>query len=133
MATLGVLGVATRDPAGGESFGAFIATSAIDPTAAIPWSRSYSKTGTLVLPQLRRTPTHFRFAGYLDPASERTNLVVLTGFQATKIEFSGTTATGVTFAATAAGETYIVNAAKEVILSAGVIGTPRTHRSSLVL
>lgn len=77
------------------------------------------------LTSTRANPTHSRFVGYLDPASERTNLVVLTGFQATKIEFSGTTATGVTFAATPAGASYTVSAAQEVILAAGVIGTPR--------
>jgi choline dehydrogenase len=61
--TLGNLGIESRDPANGNSYGAFIATSAIDPTT---WSRSYSKTG------------------YLDPYASRTNLVVLTGYQATK-------------------------------------------------
>lgn len=62
--TLGNLGVESRDPANGNSYGAFIATSAIDPTT---WSRSYSKTG------------------YLDPYATRSNLVVLTGYQATKV------------------------------------------------
>ncbi|KAL8277589.1 hypothetical protein RQP46_010021 [Phenoliferia psychrophenolica] len=102
--TLEALGVETRDPAGGETWGAYVTTSAIDPTT---WSRSYSKTG------------------YLDPAQNRTNLVVLTGFYATKIIFDGTTATGVSFQDSANGTAYTVNAAQEVILSAGVIGSPQ--------
>lgn len=102
--TLANLGVGTRDPYGGDSWDAFIATSAINPTN---WTRSYSKTG------------------YLDPIDYRTNLVVLTGFQATQITFDGNKATGVQFAAGAAGQTYTVTASKEVILSAGVIGTPQ--------
>ncbi|GAA5862628.1 hypothetical protein JCM3774_001083 [Rhodotorula dairenensis] len=103
--TLANLGIGTRDPANGESWDAFIATSAINPTN---WTRSYSKTG------------------YLDPVDYRTNLVVLTGFQATKITFDGKVATGVQFAAGPGdNQTYTVNASKEVILSAGVIGTPQ--------
>ncbi|BGP46470.1 hypothetical protein JCM10450v2_002315 [Rhodotorula kratochvilovae] len=102
--TLGAVGVDTRDPAGGENWGAFIATSAINPTN---WTRSYAANG------------------YLDPINYRTNLVVLTGYQATKILFDGTTATGIEFAAGAGNETYTVNAAQEIILSAGVIGTPQ--------
>ncbi|GAA5911816.1 hypothetical protein JCM6882_003366, partial [Rhodosporidiobolus microsporus] len=102
--TLGNMGIDTRDPAGGENWGAFIATSAINPTN---WTRSYSANG------------------YLDPINYRENLVVLTGFQATKIVFDGTTATGVEFAASASDDTFTVNANQEVILSTGVIGTPQ--------
>ncbi|KAK4702645.1 hypothetical protein P7C70_g3577, partial [Phenoliferia sp. Uapishka_3] len=102
--TLANLGIDTRDPAGGESWGAFIATSAIDPKK---WTRSYSKTG------------------YLDPIANRRNLIVLTGYLATKIVFDGTTATGVSFAATVTGASYTVNARREVILSGGVIGSPQ--------
>ncbi|GAA5959711.1 hypothetical protein JCM21900_001400 [Sporobolomyces salmonicolor] len=104
MPTLENMGISTRDPAGGENWGCFIATSAINPTN---WTRSYSKTG------------------YLDPIDYRTNLVVLSGFQAQKIVFDGTTATGVQFAASANGTTYTVSASQEVILSAGVIGSPQ--------
>ncbi|GAA5924466.1 hypothetical protein JCM10213_004584 [Rhodosporidiobolus nylandii] len=102
--TLGNMGVDTRDPAGGETWGAYIATSAINPAN---WTRSYAKNG------------------YLDPIDYRTNLVVLTGYQATKIVFDGKTATGVEFAASATGDKYTVNAKQEVVLSAGVIGTPQ--------
>ncbi|KAK4051869.1 hypothetical protein OIV83_002574 [Microbotryomycetes sp. JL201] len=102
--TLGNLGVDTRDPGNGNSYGAFIATSAINPSG---WSRSYSKTA------------------YLDPVSGKDNLVVLSGHQATKVVLDGTTAVGVEFAARASGPYYTVNAAHEVILAAGVIGTPQ--------
>ncbi|KAK4058384.1 hypothetical protein OIO90_000542 [Microbotryomycetes sp. JL221] len=102
--TLANLGVETRDPADGNSYGAFIATSAINPDG---WSRSYSKNG------------------YLDPVSDLDNLVVLAGYQATKVVFDGTTATGVEFSQSTSDQVYTVNAAEEVILSAGVIGTPQ--------
>ncbi|BGO89994.1 hypothetical protein NBRC10512_001979 [Rhodotorula toruloides] len=102
--TLENMGLDSRDPAGGENWGAFIATSAINPTN---WTRSYAKNG------------------YLDPVNYRQNLVVLTGYQATRIVFDGTTATGVEFAASATGQTFTINASKEVILSTGVIGTPQ--------
>jgi choline dehydrogenase len=98
------MGIEEVDPAGGETWGAAISTSSINPDG---WTRSYSKTG------------------YLDPAANRTNLVVLSGFQASKIIFDGTTATGVNFAASATGPSYTVSASREVILSAGVIGSPR--------
>ncbi|GAA5998759.1 GMC family oxidoreductase [Rhodotorula paludigena] len=104
MPTLANLGIDSRDPAGGENWGAFIATSAINPTN---WTRSYAANG------------------YLDPINYRDNLVVLTGYQATRILFDGTTATGVEFAASANDTTYTVSASQEVILSTGVIGTPQ--------
>ncbi|KAM0788362.1 hypothetical protein ACM66B_001502 [Microbotryomycetes sp. NB124-2] len=101
--TLGNLGVDTKDPGNGSSYGAFIATSAINPTG---WSRSYSKS-------------------YIDSVIDNDNLVILNGLQATKILLDGTTAVGVEFAASARSTAYTVNAAQEVILSAGVIGTPQ--------
>ena len=73
----------------------------------LQWTRSYSKTG------------------YLDPVDYRTNLVVLTGYQATKIVFDGTTATGVEFASSSTAASSTVNARQEVILAAGVIGSPQ--------
>jgi choline dehydrogenase len=75
------------------------------------WTRSYAKDG------------------YLDPIDYRSNLVVLTGYQATKIVFDGTTATGIEFAASDGNTTYTVSANEEVILSTGVIGTPRSFSS----
>lgn len=107
--TFANLGIPTRDPGGGEAYGAFIATSSLDPSSL---QRSYSKNA------------------YLDPASSRSNLVVLTGYTTSKINFDGTTAIGVNFQATATSPSYTVNAAREVILAAGVIGSPRTFISS---
>ncbi|KAI5481547.1 choline dehydrogenase [Pseudohyphozyma bogoriensis] len=102
--TCEAVGVSQVDPAGGETWGSYVVTSAINPDG---WVRSDAKTG------------------YLDSAANRTNLVVLSGYQATKINFNGVNATGVTFAASATGTTYTVSASSEVILSAGVIGTPQ--------
>jgi choline dehydrogenase len=77
------------------------------PFLSLQWTRSYAKTG------------------YLDPIDYRTNLVVLTGYQATKVVFDGTTATGVEFASSSTATTYTVNARQEVILAGGVIGSPQ--------
>ncbi|CAE6479270.1 unnamed protein product [Rhizoctonia solani] len=67
-------------------------------------------------------------AGYITPVGPRKNLVILTGMQATSLMWgtkssSGAVATGVNFAASAGAQTYSVKASKEVILSAGVIGS----------
>ena len=105
--TFANLGIDTRDPAGGETWGAYTAMSALNNSLGAS-RRSYAKTG------------------YLDNlAAGNDNLVVLTGYQATRIVFDGTTATGVEFAADATSGTYTVNANSEVILSAGVIGSPQ--------
>ncbi|SCZ99033.1 BZ3500_MvSof-1268-A1-R1_Chr3-1g05774 [Microbotryum saponariae] len=102
--TLGHLGIESRDPGGGNSYGAFIAPSSINPDG---WERSYAKNG------------------YLDPVADRPHLVVLTGHQVTKINFNGTTATSVSFASGANRTVYTVSATKEIILCAGAIGTPQ--------
>lgn len=103
--TFKALGIDTRDPAGGDTSGAYISPSCIDPAKQ---ARSYAKNG------------------YYDPIeSTRSNLVVLTDHQATRILFDGTKATGVEFAASASGPRHTVLASKEVILAAGVIGSPR--------
>ncbi|KAJ3734996.1 hypothetical protein DFJ43DRAFT_1037309 [Lentinula guzmanii] len=64
---------------------------------------------------------------YLLPNTGRSNLAVLVGAQATKIQFAQTagnvTATGVQF--TASGVNYTVSAGKEVILSTGSLHTPQ--------
>jgi len=59
---------------------------------------------------------------YLKPAKSRKNLTVLTHCMAEKIIFEGTRATGVQI--TRNGKTETISAAKEVILSAGSIGSP---------
>jgi choline dehydrogenase-like flavoprotein len=73
----------------------------------------------------KRSSTYVAFlAG--EPES-RSNLTIITGAQVRRILFKGQTgqitATGVEYR-TAAGETVVAHAAKEVILSAGAIGSP---------
>jgi len=92
------------DPSGGEAWGAFIATSAINPTN---WTRSYSRSA------------------YIDPLPPRANLHILAGATVTKIIFDDNlTATGVRFARTRGGPVTTVNVGKEVLLAAGAIGSP---------
>lgn len=88
------------DPANGTNVGVSFVPSIINPANG---SRSDSNSG------------------YIAPYA-RPNLVVLTGYQATKVNWNSTAtgaavAGGVTFAASAEGKAYIVNAAKEVILA----------------
>ncbi|KAG8768224.1 hypothetical protein FRC12_005697 [Ceratobasidium sp. 428] len=66
-------------------------------------------------------------AGYIAPVA-RSNLVILTGVQATALTWgtggsAGAVATGVSFAAAAGTQTYTVKAAKEVILCGGTVGS----------
>ena len=62
--------------------------------------------------------------GYLRPAMARPNLTVVTGLQVSRLDMNGTQVTGVA-AMTYGGIPVQINASREVILSAGVIGTPR--------
>lgn len=92
------------DPAGGENFGTFIATSAINPTN---WTRSHSR------------------AAYIDPLPPRPNLHILADATVTKILFDGNlNATGVQFAQIRGGPVTTVNVRMEVLLAAGAIGSP---------
>ncbi|ROW00006.1 hypothetical protein VPNG_08335 [Cytospora leucostoma] len=97
------------DPDSGDSWGAFLATSSINNEN---WQRSSSRTG------------------YLDPIdTERTNLHVLTGHQATKVLFDTTNAdavkaTGVQYAANSSATVKTVHASREVIISGGTINSP---------
>lgn len=99
-----------NDPDAGENWGAYLATSAIK---AENWHRSSSRTG------------------YLDPIdTERTNIHVLTGNQATKVlldtsDPNSVKATGVQYATGANAPLMTVNAAKEVIISGGTINSPQ--------
>ena len=61
---------------------------------------------------------------YLDPARPRKNLSVVTDTQVQKILFNGTEATGISYKK-ADGEIIKVHALKEVILSAGAVGSPQ--------
>ena len=92
------------DPSGGQAWGAFIATSAIDPEN---WTRSYSR------------------AAYIDPLPPRPNLDILPNATVTQILFDDNlTATGVQFANFKGGPVTTINVRKEVILSSGSIGSP---------
>ncbi|KAF9644026.1 GMC oxidoreductase [Thelephora ganbajun] len=92
------------DPSGGQGWGGFIATSAINPTN---WTRSYSRPA------------------YIDPLPPRPNLDILVGVTVTKILFdSNLTATGVQFAVSKDGPVTTINVRMEVLLAAGAIGSP---------
>ncbi|KAJ4464622.1 hypothetical protein C8J55DRAFT_566723 [Lentinula edodes] len=94
------------DPDNGDTTGLFNSAASVD---AATGNRSYSGRD------------------YLLPNVGRSNLAVLTGAQATKIQFTqnggNATATGVQFIAS--GTSYTVSAGKEVILSAGSLHTPQ--------
>ena len=61
---------------------------------------------------------------YLDPARHRQNLTVITDTQVQKIIFDGKEATGISYKTTN-GAIIKVDALKEVILSAGAVGSPQ--------
>ncbi|KDN38596.1 hypothetical protein RSAG8_09383, partial [Rhizoctonia solani AG-8 WAC10335] len=105
------LGIPTNfDPDSGNAFGTFNSATSINRTTGM---RSYAAT------------TYYAYNAH------RTNLVVLTGAQATKINFKDTgnsnktgnlVATGVSFVHKS--QPYTVEAKKEVILSAGTFQSP---------
>ncbi|TKY85547.1 hypothetical protein EX895_005709 [Sporisorium graminicola] len=100
----------SQDPDAGQSWGAFLATSNINPTN---WTRSFSRTA------------------YLDPVTYRTNLDVLTGHLVTKVTFNSTTgsqgavASGVEISASSGARSQPVYARKEVILCGGAVNDPQ--------
>lgn len=106
--TMANVSLKTTDPQGGEGWGGYLVPNSIDPKDG---TRSYAKTA------------------YLDPAAGRPNLNVLTEHQVVKIDFdtkgSLPRATGVQFQKTRDGTVYKAYARQEVILSAGVFGTPQ--------
>jgi choline dehydrogenase len=98
--TLANMGIhSSSDPSDGDNSGAFVTTLTINPTN---WTRSYSKSA------------------YIDPY-DRPNLHILTDAQVSKIAFDGTKATSVEY-----GDGKSVGVKKEVVLSAGPIGSPTT-------
>ncbi|KAI0820655.1 GMC oxidoreductase [Trametes gibbosa] len=107
--TLSDIGVAVSDDAyGGENWGAFIATSSINPTN---WTRSYSRSA------------------YIDPLPPRPNLAVLPNATATRIIFdtsnqANLTATGVEWASSSGADRQTIKVNKEVILAGGAVGSP---------
>ncbi|KAJ6515246.1 hypothetical protein C8R45DRAFT_203429 [Mycena sanguinolenta] len=101
------------DPANGTNVGVSFVPSIINPANG---SRSDSNLG------------------YIAPYAG-TNLVILTGYQVTHINWNSTTAGavvagGVTFAASGEDRAYSVNAAKEVILCGGTIGSAQVLQLS---
>ncbi|KAJ5541061.1 hypothetical protein N7494_006137 [Penicillium frequentans] len=98
----------SADMYGGDNWGAEVSTSCINPSN---WTRSYSRTG------------------YLDPLPDRGNYDVLANAYVTRIVFDTSnadnlTATAVEYTTDNGTTTSTVNITKEVILSAGSIGSP---------
>lgn len=60
--------------------------------------------------------------GYLDPAKDRANLVVRTDTHADRVIFDGTRAVGVEYLV--GHERRVARATREIVLSAGAVGTP---------
>ncbi|GLI74199.1 hypothetical protein PoHVEF18_002433 [Penicillium ochrochloron] len=100
---------ASKDMYGGQPWGAEVSTSCINPTN---WTRSYSRTG------------------YLDPLADAGNYDVLANAHVTRIIFDNSTSSGNLTAnaveyTTNNGTTKLtVKVSKEVILTAGTIGSP---------
>lgn len=93
-----------RDGGSGDALGAFWLPNTLDPSSM---TRSYARRG------------------YYDPASGRSNLHLLTSTTATKILFSGKTATGVQFASSKSDPLRSVKAKSEVIIATGSQHTPQ--------
>jgi choline dehydrogenase len=66
--------------------------------------------------------------GFLRPVKHRSNLKIMTNAQVTRLLLDGATVTGLEYKR--GGEIYSVNAAAEVILSAGAINTPQILQCS---
>ncbi len=97
----------SSDAYGGEGWGGFIATSAINPTN---WTRSYARSA------------------YIDPLPYRSNLAIVANATVTRIVFtnssSGAQATAVEYAFDRNSPVKSVKVNKEVILAGGAIGSP---------
>ena len=97
------------DAYGGQNLGAYVSTSAINPTN---WTRSYSRSG------------------YLDPLPPRPNYDVLTNAYVTRVLFnssspaSNLTANAVEYTRDGGATKLTVKVNKEVILAGGSIGSP---------
>ena len=130
--TEGPLGVAVRDPilpaarqfveaavAAGIPKGDYNGRDRGSPEGVVSLTQFTTRGG-------RRSSTYAAFLA--GEPEQRPNLTIITGAQATRVLLEGegerTMATGVEYR-TAAGEVAAVYAAKEVILSAGAIGSPQ--------
>lgn len=106
LENIGILG--SPDPNGGQGWGAFVATSSINPTN---WTRSYSRSA------------------YIDPLPPRANLHILANTRVMKVNTEANTdgtvkATGISYATTPNAAWSTITANKEVILSGGAVGSP---------
>jgi len=99
----------SQDAYGGQNLGAYVSTSAINPTN---WTRSYSRSG------------------YLDPLPPRPNYDVLTDAYVTRLLFNSSspannlTANAVEYTRDGGETKLTVKVNKEVILAGGSIGSP---------
>lgn len=105
-----------RDPYGGDNTGSYVGSAAINPTN---WTRSSAR------------------AAYLDPYAYRPNLRVLTSTYVTKVNMEddpdlpgSKRAVSVTFQTSPTSSAYTINANREVIMTAGAIGTPQVLQLS---
>lgn len=105
LENIGVL--ASPDPNGGSGWGAFIATSSINPSNL---TRSYAKSA------------------YVDTLPPRSNLHILPNARVLKVNTqagaNGVTATGVQWSTGPNAQTQTITANQEVILTGGAIGSP---------
>ncbi|KAK7903764.1 hypothetical protein LTR67_001784 [Exophiala xenobiotica] len=99
----------SHDTYGGHNWGAYVSTSAINPTN---WTRSYSRSG------------------YLDPLPPRSNYDVLADAHVTRILFNSSSKAGnlsanaVEYSPDGGATKLTVNVNKEVILAGGTVGSP---------
>ncbi|KAH8832410.1 GMC oxidoreductase [Flagelloscypha sp. PMI_526] len=101
-----------HDPASGDIQGGYISPVSLN---AGNWSRSYAR------------------AAYIDPLPPRSNLDIITGQTVTRILFNTANppvATGVEYAAASGAEKKTVGVKKEVVMAAGVIGSPQILMTS---
>lgn len=96
------------------------------PSAGLPILQDYNSLemqGTTLFDMTVKNGQRFSVAdGYLRPAMSRSNLKVITGASTHRLLLDGTRCIGVEF--DIAGELQTARAYREVILSAGVIGSP---------
>ncbi|MGW0934065.1 GMC family oxidoreductase [Streptomyces sp. NPDC002666] len=100
--------------------GDFLAACTGDGLPLLPELNAPDHSGVAMTPVNQRRGRRWSAAdGYLKPAARRANLDILTGTRVSSLAFDGTRATGVV---TGSGGT--LTARREVILSAGAIGSP---------
>lgn len=107
--TLQAVGIpATEDSEGGNNIGGFITPISVNPSN---WTRSYA------------------VSGYINPLPPRSNLHILPNATVTRIIFADGSgdrrASGVEWATNRDAPKRTINVSKEVLLAAGVIGSPQ--------